>query len=269
MAATFARIRTIRSRIAALQPRQPKPMVAMSIHSNVHGSTPDSVNRASADFGRLLQGQMMREATHTLSDSSNPSRGNMATNTGNVELSTLLGFGQLLSGTNSTTTAFGLPDGFARQPTTQLTGLLELSNGMLPRITHSPQKYNPFRDVEVTSPFGDRVFNGVAENHRGVDFAVKEGTLLPSVGSGQILRVGESTVFGREVVLRLDSGEVIQYGHLSSKAPFLVKEGQRVGIGEIIAMSGNTGRSTGPHVHVSVQIADRYIDPEEFLSKLL
>ncbi len=92
-------------------------------------------------------------------------------------------------------------------------------------------KYNPFRDLEVTSPYGPREFGGVTEQHYGVDLAVPVGTPLPAIGAGRIVSVGEDGLFGRHVVYELDSGEVIRYAHMKANAPFLVTEGQRIASG--------------------------------------
>ena len=129
-------------------------------------------------------------------------------------------------------------------------------------------KYNPFRDLEVTSPYGPREFGGVTEQHYGVDVAVPVGTPLPAIGAGRIVSVGEDGLFGRHVVYELDSGEVIRYAHMKANAPFLVTEGQRIAPGQTVGISGDTGRSTGPHVHVSVQVGGKYVDPETFLWQL-
>ena len=125
-----------------------------------------------------------------------------------------------------------LTAGNGLQPNSLLNNILS-SNSLLQRTgVATAYKYNSFRDLEVTSPFGERNLVGRNEDHRGTDYAVKEGTPLPAVGSGQIIRVGEDPVFGRKVVYGLDSGEVIQYAHLTSELPFLVTVGQRVNAGD-------------------------------------
>ena len=266
MATAVARIRSIQSRMEALQPRRSQAQTASAVSANVRRSAQPSVSAPNQpNFGNLLQAEISRYGTRSLSGSSEREDGSLF---GSGGLSSLLGLGQLLNGVGGTADSFGLPAGFTSQPTSNLASLFN-SNASLPRIAgNSVYKYNPFRDVEVTSPFGHRSLLGQAEEHRGTDFAVCEGTPLPAIGPGQVIRVGEDPVFGREVVFRLDSGEVIQYAHLTSESPYLVAEGQRVRVGEIVAISGDTGRSTGPHVHVSVQIADRYVDAQEFLAGL-
>ena len=126
-------------------------------------------------------------------------------------------------------------------------------------------KYNPFRDLEVTSPFGPREWGGVTEQHKGLDLVLPVGTPLPAIGAGRILSVGEDELFGRSVAYQLDSGEVIRYAHLKAEAPFAVAEGQRIAPGQTVGVSGNSGRSTGPHLHVSVQVGGKYVDPQRYL----
>lgn len=101
-------------------------------------------------------------------------------------------------------------------------------------------RYNPFRDLEVSSPFGDRAVGGgpdVTHFHAGAYYVVSEGTPLPAIGSG-IVTTGDQQddgPLGRSVTYRLDTGEVMTCGHLTYQAPVSVVAGQRVGI------SGNTG----------------------------
>ena len=129
-------------------------------------------------------------------------------------------------------------------------------------------KYNPFRDLKITSKFGPREFGDVSEDHKGLDLALPVGTPLPAIGAGRITEVAEDGVFGRYVTYQLDSGEVIRYAHMKADAPFLVAEGQRIVPGQTVGISGNTGRSTGPHLHVSVQVGGNYVDPQPFLWQL-
>ena len=180
MAGAFARMRTIQLRMAALQPRRLQLRSATTVSANVRRATPPSVAAPNApNFGNLLQAEIARNATQTLSGSGDRDDDS---GSGTSVLNSLLGFGQLLNGTGGTATSVGLPAGFTSQPTTNLAGLLN-SNAFLPRIAgDAVYKYNPFRDVEVTAPFGPRSLMGQDEDHRGTDFAVKEGTPLPVIG---------------------------------------------------------------------------------------
>ncbi len=134
-------------------------------------------------------------------------------------------------------------------------------------------RYNPFRDLEVTSDFGERPVGdteGEVEFHGGTDYAVREGTPLPAIGGGIVTRVDSTGTgaLGRNVEYRLDTGEVVTYGHLTDAAPIPVVSGQRVGPGQIVGISGNTGASSGPHVHVEIQLNGGRVDPRQYLSLL-
>lgn len=112
----------------------------------------------------------------------------------------------------------------------------------------------------ISSPYGDRidpVTKKVTEHHNGIDFACPEGTEVRSIVSGKIQRTGwedendPKKGFGLRIwqTFTLDSGEKfgIVYGHLSK---IDVQDGMIIKEGEVIALSGNTGKSTGPHLHI-------------------
>lgn len=82
--------------------------------------------------------------------------------------------------------------------------------------------------------------------HDGVDIAVPAGTGLAALTDGIVVYAGDSGSDGLRVGIKMPNGKVYYYGHLSS---INVQVGDRVGRGQVIARSGNTGNSTGPHVH--------------------
>ncbi|MDG4813664.1 M23 family metallopeptidase, partial [Hydrogenovibrio sp. 3SP14C1] len=83
----------------------------------------------------------------------------------------------------------------------------------------------------------------------GTDFAMPIGTPIIAPANGRVERVGNHHAAGRYIVIRHDNGYRTRYLHLSQP---MVSQGQRVDMGERIALSGNTGRSTGPHLHYEV-----------------
>jgi murein DD-endopeptidase MepM/ murein hydrolase activator NlpD len=89
-----------------------------------------------------------------------------------------------------------------------------------------------------------------ANRHTGQDFPVPLGTGVRAVSSGKVLETGWAGAFGNRMKLLLDDGTEIWYCHLSS----YVVTGGRVGAGEIVARSGSTGNSTGPHLHMEVHL---------------
>lgn len=109
----------------------------------------------------------------------------------------------------------------------------------------------------VTSPYGWRPRFG--RMHRGVDISLHVGDTVRSAFDGKVrLTKYEGKGYGYYVVVRHDNGMETVYGHLSR---FLVKPNQRVRAGEPIALGGNTGRSTGPHLHFETRYLGLAINP--------
>jgi murein DD-endopeptidase MepM/ murein hydrolase activator NlpD len=103
--------------------------------------------------------------------------------------------------------------------------------------------------------------------HTGVDFACKIGTPILAVADGKITNASWGKSYGKQIVMAVDGGWVI-YAHLNAVR---VKPGQRVKKGQIIGESGNTGNSSGPHLHFEMRdnirwSAGKDIDPKEILS---
>ena len=116
----------------------------------------------------------------------------------------------------------------------------------------------------VTSLFGVRSdpFTGQPTMHDGMDIAAPEGTVVRAPAAGMVIFAGEQPGYGNAVVLRHGRGINTFYGHLVKS---LVNEGQRVPSGTPIALVGNTGRSTGPHLHYEVRLNGIPVNPQRFL----
>jgi murein DD-endopeptidase MepM/ murein hydrolase activator NlpD len=99
---------------------------------------------------------------------------------------------------------------------------------------------------------------GSEEEHTGLDIAVTIGTPVRAVGGGTVLDVGSDSEYGQFVLIAHPDGYQTKYGHLSRT---LVSPGSLVGTGEVIALSGNSGRSTAPHLHLEIRRGDATIDP--------
>lgn len=130
------------------------------------------------------------------------------------------------------------------------------SIGTLPEI---PQ--NPLPDGTVTSPFGERKNPITAEDefHKGVDIAADEGTPIRLMFSGTVLEVGESDVYGNYVLVEHTNGLYTRYCHCSR---VLAETGNNLKQGELIALVGSTGWSTGPHLHLEVISNGKYCDAQ-------
>jgi murein DD-endopeptidase MepM/ murein hydrolase activator NlpD len=113
----------------------------------------------------------------------------------------------------------------------------------------------------VTSGFGSRW----GRAHQGLDIAAPIGTPIRAPLAGTVIESGPASGFGMWVRVRHDDGTVTTYGHINRS---LVREGQKVGAGEVIAEVGNRGRSTGPHLHIEVETpGGKKINPRPWLDQ--
>lgn len=116
----------------------------------------------------------------------------------------------------------------------------------------------PLKHIAVTSPYGLRTdpFSRKRRRHNGIDLRAK-GEEAYAMLSGVVVKVGHDKRSGRFVTLR-HGDYTVSYCHLSQ---VLVRQGASVMPGEVVGITGNTGRSTGPHLHLTVQRGGKYIDP--------
>ena len=117
----------------------------------------------------------------------------------------------------------------------------------------------------ITSACGERT-NPILkkwEMHDGLDIAVAEGTDVIAVISGTVTEVRTSATYGKLLKYETEDGYEVMYAHLSA---VLVKKGEEIRQGQVIARSGNTGLSTGPHLHYGIRKDGEILDPMEFLS---
>jgi murein DD-endopeptidase MepM/ murein hydrolase activator NlpD len=124
---------------------------------------------------------------------------------------------------------------------------------------------NPAPGQDITSRFGNRpdpFFGGLAM-HAGIDFRAPTGTEIRSTGSGKVITAGFSGGYGNMVEVDHGLGLTTRYGHMSR---VLVGEGDTVEPGQLIGLSGSTGRSTGPHLHYEVRRNGDPVDPMRFLN---
>ncbi|MDR2481010.1 MAG: M23 family metallopeptidase [Spirochaetaceae bacterium] len=143
--------------------------------------------------------------------------------------------------------------------------LLETQTSML---TEVPNIW-PIKDGKghISMFFGENEnpFTGQIYVHRGIDISTfRYGDPIVSTADGQVVTVDyDATGFGNYIIIRHKHGFYTRYGHMQS---FKVRTGQRVQQGEIIGYVGNTGLSTGPHVHYEVHIGSDVVDPYKFLN---
>lgn len=119
------------------------------------------------------------------------------------------------------------------------------------------------REHEVTSGFGLRKdpFRRRAAMHAGIDFRGPIGSAVRATAAGTVIKAGRHGGYGRLIEIRHENGVTTRYAHLSK---ILVKSGQRVKKGDRIGKLGNSGRSTGPHLHYETRVGGNAIDPKRF-----
>ncbi len=116
----------------------------------------------------------------------------------------------------------------------------------------------------VTSGFGNRIspFTGQTEFHAGLDISNAPGTKIIAPANGRVSFAAEKLYIGNLLAIDHDHGRVTQYGHLKE---ILVNPGQEVKRGDVIGLVGNTGRSTGPHLHYEVLINGTPVNPLKYI----
>ncbi len=116
----------------------------------------------------------------------------------------------------------------------------------------------------VTSSFGQRVspFTGEMQMHRGMDICARPGTPVKATANGVVIFSGWKTEYGKSVVLDHGYGLKTQYAHMSK---IYVRNGKRIKRGTIVGTVGNTGRSTGPHLHYEVRLKNVAVNPKAYL----
>ncbi|MCM1569624.1 MAG: M23 family metallopeptidase [Roseburia sp.] len=144
--------------------------------------------------------------------------------------------------------------------------VMEAVPKIVERGTKIPPTYiKPISGGRKTSGFGRRArpTKGASTYHKGVDWAVPTGTAVYASCGGTVEKAGWGSGYGYVVYINHEDGRQTRYGHLSK---VLVKAGQSVKQGEKIALSGNTGITSGPHLHFEILIGGRQVDPLSYLN---
>jgi murein DD-endopeptidase MepM/ murein hydrolase activator NlpD len=147
----------------------------------------------------------------------------------------------------------------------QLDILSELIQGQQLKSDATPSG-RPVLAGWLSSRYGTRIdpFNGKKAWHEGVDFAGREGADIVAVASGVVSWSGERYGYGKMVEVAHGDGVITRYAHNQEN---LVKVGDMVRRGDVVALMGNSGRSTGPHVHFEVHKNGRPVDPASYLRR--
>ncbi len=114
----------------------------------------------------------------------------------------------------------------------------------------------------ITSPYGMRVISGRKDFHAGIDIGGPTGTNIVAAESGRVSYAGYMRGYGNVIILSHDGGYSTVYGHNSVN---LVKKGQYVNKGSVIAKMGSTGNATGPHLHFEIRSGGKPVNPLSYL----
>ena len=126
----------------------------------------------------------------------------------------------------------------------------------------------PIKDGKITTPFGKKGKMWSSGAHTGVDFAVPSGTDILAVADGKVANANWGKAYGTQIVQKIDGQDTwVIYAHLSKS---LVKPGDEIKKGQHIGESGNTGNSSGPHLHFEARSNVRWsagkpVDPKGIL----
>ena len=117
-----------------------------------------------------------------------------------------------------------------------------------------------------SSSYGWRIdpMLGIRSFHEGLDFSAAEGDEIKATASGIVIAAGKAPDYGNYIKIKHGGGIETRYAHASK---LLVKKGDLVNKDQVIALVGNTGRSTGPHLHYEIRLNGRSLDPRKYLKK--
>ena len=150
----------------------------------------------------------------------------------------------------------------AEQQLLSLTELVSFFEAQENLLAHTPSIW-PIRGW-MTSRFGVRndPYTGEKAMHSGVDLAAAAGTKVVAPADGMVIFAGSRGAYGKMIIIEHGMGMVTHYGHLSK---VLVNIGDEIERGHHIGAVGNTGRSTGPHLHYEVRVDGIPTDPEHYV----
>lgn len=120
----------------------------------------------------------------------------------------------------------------------------------------------------ITSSFGERLdpFNGEGAFHSGIDIGTSFGAPVRAPADGVVVKASYGNGYGREIIIDHGNGVETLYGHLSG---FAVTAGEQVRRGQVIGYVGDSGRSTGPHLHYEVRIRNTPVNPHKYLRETM
>ena len=152
----------------------------------------------------------------------------------------------------------------AVKPIEQIGKMLKTQQNLFTEIPSICPVKNP--NYHISMAFGPNIhpLQGNWYIHKGLDFSTwRSGDAVLATASGQVVTVGFDNSFGNYIIIKHNHGMYTRYAHLNS---FRVKKGQTVDQGDVIGTIGNTGVSTGPHLHYEVHIGSDVVDPAKYIN---
>ncbi len=150
---------------------------------------------------------------------------------------------------------------------------MEVVKPVVNEIVHiGTSRFAPYNEFiypttgRLSSDFGYRTLNGERDFHYGIDIANKKGTKIVASDSGIVVTAARCSSYGKYVVIDHGNGFSTCYAHLSEIS---VTVGQEIMRGEQLGLMGNTGVSTGNHLHFEIRLGGTKVDPEKYLSDTL
>ena len=152
----------------------------------------------------------------------------------------------------------------AVKPIEQIGKMLKTQQNLFTEIPSICPVKNP--NYHISMAFGPNIhpLNGSWYIHKGMDFSTwRSGDAVLATASGQVVTVGFDNSFGNYVIIKHNHGMYTRYAHLQYAR---VKKGEAVSQGQVIGAIGNTGVSTGPHLHYEVHIGSDVVDPAKYIN---
>lgn len=141
-------------------------------------------------------------------------------------------------------------------------GTRVLPENMPSHVNGGRYMINPAPDSYVTDHYGWRILRGRSDHHEGLDLCAFVGTPIYAAASGEVIHSGYSSSYGYMLKILHEDGTITLYAHCSK---LLVKSGDVVSQGDKIALVGETGDVTGPHLHFEVIVDEERVDPEKYI----
>ena len=185
----------------------------------------------------------------------------------NGDLSALFGTNENASGTlkeSSDIRSLASYLDSAVQPIKQIGQMLESQNTLFTDIPSIWPVQNP--NAHISMAFGPTIhpITGQWYIHKGLDFSTwRSGDPILATANGQVVTVGYNSSFGNYVIIKHKHGIYTRYAHMNTAR---VRKGQYVSQGEVIGTIGNTGVTTGPHLHYEVHIGSDVVDPAKYIN---